>query len=507
MVVRTKIYDNLTRCIPKWAASWITLKLVLFLSACISASQPSITNHQTVTENTYHTETPDVIPSDTLALTASPIASPENPLTQTKYVLDARLDYPKKHLSVRQLTSYFNTFEEGLDELVFLVEPNWREDVFILNQAHWGNGDQIEYWTLQGGIMKVPLPSPLSPGEYIEIILEYEIDIPANPGTLGYTYRQTNLGNWYPFVPPYSPDLGWLAYQPGPVGEHIAYDTADFEVNLTLASETPLILAASTSYQRIGNTYHFQSTESRNFTLSISPSYQVLSQKIGEVEVLSYFFPETKAGGEGVLRTTAEAIKIYNQYFGPYPHSTLSVVQASFPDGMEFDGLYFLSEEFYWGYRGDNMNLLTTLSAHETSHQWWYGLLGSNQAIEPWLDEALATYSEVIYYEQMYPDLVDWWWNFRVQFYDPDEGKVNDSIYKYGSFRPYVNAIYLRGALFLSELRELIGDEAFFSALEAYAMRNRHSFVTQNDFWSIILEFSDVDLIPLQNKYFSGPNR
>ena len=39
---------------------------------------------------------------------------------------------------------------------------------------------------------------------------------------------------------------------------------------------------------------------------------------------------------------------------------------------------------------------------HETAHQWWYGLVGNDQIDEAWLDESLATYSEVIYTSEIY---------------------------------------------------------------------------------------------------------
>jgi aminopeptidase N len=49
------------------------------------------------------------------------------------------------------------------------------------------------------------------------------------------------------------------------------------------------------------------------------------------------------------------------------------------------------------------------MTPHELSHQWFYGFIGSNHALEPWLDEALATYAELLYYERYHPESVDWW--------------------------------------------------------------------------------------------------
>ena len=79
---------------------------------------------------------------------------------------------------------------------------------------------------------------------------------------------------------------------------------------------------------------------------------------------------------------------------------------------------------------------LTTIAVHETAHQWWYALIANDQALEPWVDEALCTYSEFLYYESVYAELIDWWWQYRVDFYKPD-GKIDLPIYDYHGFLPY----------------------------------------------------------------------
>ncbi|NJN43777.1 MAG: M1 family metallopeptidase [Anaerolineae bacterium] len=213
---------------------------------------------------------------------------------------------------------------------------------------------------------------------------------------------------------------------------------------------------------------------------------------VGEVEVLSYAYPETLAAGEQALHATAEALALYSDLFGAYPHQTMTVVQVNFPDGLEFDGLYFLSEQYYWGYTATisgemtAQNLLTMIAAHETAHQWWYGRLGNDQAVEPWLDETFATYSELIFYEHYYPELVEWWWGFRIDSYNPRDCCIDDSIYKYGDVRAYINAVYLRGAVFMQELRVLMGDEAFFAALRSYVESHEGGFVNGDDFWELM---------------------
>jgi aminopeptidase N len=152
---------------------------------------------------------------------------------------------------------------------------------------------------------------------------------------------------------------------------------------------------------------------------------------------------------------------------------------------------------------------LTLIAAHETAHQWWYGLVGNDQALEPWLDEAMCTYMERIFYERVYPDyppgsghpLVDWWWSYRVNFYQPT-GWVNGTIYDYSGFRPYRDAVYLNGAKFLEDLRNLIGDQTFFAFLQDYATRNAHRQATATDFFAILREHTPEDLSGLLSTYF-----
>ena len=244
---------------------------------------------------------------------------------------------------------------------------------------------------------------------------------------------------------------------------------------------------AASSQARIDESgYHFQHMAARNFVFSISPQYQVYEGEVAGIRVASYVYPEVAAGGAGVLQVALESLALYNEIYGPYPHESLTLVQSEFPDGLEYDGLVYIGQEYYWGYDGELQNILTFITAHEVAHQWWYGLVGNDPAVEPWLNEALATYSEVLYYELVHGSdaplavtpaadtLANWWWRFRVLYYDPHDGYVGDSVYQYGSWRPYINAVYLRGVLFLEDLRFLIGDAAFFDAVADYAHMRGH---------------------------------
>jgi aminopeptidase N len=90
-----------------------------------------------------------------------------------------------------------------------------------------------------------------------------------------------------------------------------------------------------------------------------------------------------------------------------------------------------------------------------------------------------------------------------VNFYDPT-GWIDGTIYDFNQFRTYRDTIYLNGAQFLDELRNLIGDQAFFAFLRDYAERNKHQVATASDFFNILQENTSKDLNGLMVKYFQS---
>ncbi len=458
-------------------------------------------------------------PDEALPSTPTPTAS----IPATQYTLEALFDYNRHYLAVEERIAYTNAAPDPLPDLLLIVEPNRWPGGFVLKALTWGDGQTIEAYSLVDNRLHIPLPQPLPPGESLDLSLSYELFLPAipepsdtlRPVPYGYTSRQTNVVDWYPYAPPYRPGSGWLAHEAWFFGEHQVYDVADYQVDIHLVEPVEgLVIAASAPAELDGDGYHYHLENARSFAWSASPLYQVHTATVGEVTVYSYAFPFSGDGGEATLRHTADALALYSELFGPYRHASLSVVEADFLDGMEYDGLFFLSRGFYNTYDGSPKGYLTAIAVHETAHQWWYGLVGNDQALEPWLDEALCTYSERLFYERVYPEesagsgqsLVDWWWAFRVDFYQP-AGWVDGSIYDYAGFRPYRDATYLRGAQFFEDLRNMIGDEAFFAFLQDYARRYAHKQASATDFFAILEEHTPADLSELLALYFASAGR
>jgi hypothetical protein len=457
---------------------------------------------------------PNVVPSLTVTPIPPAVAAPSAPTatdtrtdiqspSRTQYTLSVRMDYEQHHLAVSETITYVNRSREPLSDLLLVVEPNQTPGVFRLNQMSWTDSLPVAGFTLEGVKLEVPLPKPLAPGANVDLHLSFELGLPAQRGPFGYTMRQTNLGDWYPFAPSYRTGQGWLVHEPSVNGEYLVYDEADYQVDIGLAnSVNGLQIAASGLVGTDQGQYRYRLDAARSFAWSVSSEYAVVTGSVGTKTVVGYVFPEHLTAGEAALSTTVQALALFTELFGAYPHRDLSVVEADFADGMEYDSLYFLGQEYYAAYTGDPRGYLTTIAAHETSHQWWYGLVGNDPALEPWLDESLATYSELLFYETLYPHLADWWWEFRVRRFNP-VGWVDSTIYDHSGFRPYVDAVYLRGAFFLEDLRRTIGTEVFLAFLRDYATRNAHDEVTAEDFFSVLAEHSPADLASLLQTYFS----
>jgi len=515
------------------AITAITLLCLLSLCGCAYPTQyinhisPSSSTTSWALDNLLPTLTPSMAPNVVQPIaTATPPATSmtSTPLptstvhTGTHYQLEAVFNFYIHSLSVSEIINYSNRTLDSLDNLVLMIEPNRWQGGFALDSLNWKDGETIQDYLLEKDQLHISLRQPLLPGEQLGLKIDYQLVIPpiidatSDQRALpyGYSVRQTNLVDWYPYIAAYRSGEGWLAHPAWVFGEHQVFDVADFDVRLTLSEPVKdLQIAASALGEQNGEIYTYHLGSARTFALSASNSYTVQTAMINGVTINSYSFPYDTSGGQEVLQNTMDALSLYSTLFMPYPHPSLSIVEADFLDGMEYDGLIFLSHGFYNLYDGTPKGYLTFIAAHETAHQWWYGLVGNDQALEPWLDESLCTYMEKIFYQKIYPTqpddsgeaLSDWWQSYRVDYYEPS-GWVNGTIYDYDSFRAYRDAVYLNGARFLDDLRNIMGDEAFFGFLHDYASRNVHGMATSASFFDILRQHSTQNLDNLIAEYF-----
>jgi hypothetical protein len=472
------------------------LFLVLFLASCSVATPQPIASQTSAPTFTPAPQTSTPQPTETSA----PVLIPAH----EKYTLDTTIDYDSHRVTVNETILYPNHTGQSLEALTLLVAANLWQNCFGLTALNV-NGAPITDYTLSAHRLVVPLPTPIEPDSVSELHLTFSLSLPymdqvnsQRARIFGYSDIQMNLVNWYPFVAPFM-DGDWVVREPWSHGEYLVYPSADFEVNLTFANPENIPVVATSGFPESSTRYTL--TDGRAFAISASRDFEVSSAQVGDVTVYSYYLPIYKSAGEAAMKASAQAVQVYSEKFGAYPHKTLSVVMADFKDSMEFSAFYFHSRSFYDLYDGTPQNYLTFIAAHETGHQWWFDQVANDQALHPWLDESLTTYSEVVFYEALYPDLLPWWWSYRIDYFEPD-GFIDIPVYEGQNADTYKYIVYLNGARFLKDLRAEIGDDAFFAFLRDYFAQNRGRIAGEADFFRVLDEHTSVDYSPVVRKYF-----
>lgn len=450
-----------------------------------------------------------VEPTPTPGPTITPTATPLPVYEGTSYSMDVYLNYAEHTLAVQQRIDYTNVTSQTLPNLMLNVHPNRLKNTFELNEIKVdlaGELVQPEVFPLDV-TLRVELPRPLKPNEHVALLLDYNLNLPKIAptaqfvkGSFGYAPRSVSLGNWYPVMAPWREDKGWYGQTYFEIGDPYVTEVADYHVTIT-ATEG-IVIAGTGQETHTGSRWSYEAKQARSFAFAASNKYLVSNAQVGDVTVHSYYFPANEEAGQVALETATQAMELFTELYGPYPYADYRVIETEFGGGLEFTGLTFLGSTFYDGYDGTTRTPLIPLTAHEVSHQWFYSLVGNDQVTQPWLDEALAEYSAYLYYEHFLPDDTDWWWFYAVDQWAPT-GKVDSLIYEFrDDSRPYFDAVYRRGAQFMRDLRETMGDPAFFGFLEEYPRRYAYRLASSKDFFALVQEFTTADLVPLQEEYF-----
>ena len=391
----------------------------------------------------------------------------------------------------------------SLDELYFHLLPN--------GHGSYGNGSlNVEQVRIAGkepetalsvgdSVMMVVLPETLPPGERVQVEMEFRGVVPqdfggsatpAGYGIFNYSEGVLALSGWYPILAVYD-DQGWNLDPPSVIGDSSYSDTGFYSVDVTLPED---LIVAATGVQVGAQALdgkaqlQYESGPARDFFLVASPDFQVTSQSVGETAINSYYLEGDEQGGRKALSVASDSLKVYNEKFGPYPFTELDVVEAPMRNalGVEFPGIVLIGAKLYESPETPDFEVTV---AHETAHQWWYSVVGNDVFDEPWLDEALATYSSGLFYEftlgPQYSSGLQSYWQERYTRLVNDVGDdlVTGSLaYFEGLNRPavYGGIVYVKGALFFTALRAEIGDQAFFAGLQNY-YRSQYFRIAQAD--------------------------
>jgi hypothetical protein len=437
-----------------------------------------------------------------LILLLHPAASSSNAIPH--YDFDLRLDYPHHRLEATQSVTVPNTSGASVSDVVFNVPAAHKPGVFTLHTVEI-DGVSIKY-QLDGTILRVPLPRSLPPDESVTLALDFTVRVPEliDPqsfadANLAYTSDALMAGYWYPLLAPYQSGAGWLETPWYPIGDPFVSESADYTAVITATPGVTIVSGGDLT--RDLNVWHYELPNARTFGFIASPNYRTLSvtsdARLYEVSSL----PRHLSLAPIALRTLFKAERLFSALYGPYPYQSLRVAEFSGPWSMEFSGFFVLGASEFDDYNGTNRNRLIRITAHETSHQWWYGVVGNDQVREPWLDEGFARFNELRYYEAFAPRDVAWWWNTVIGAAQPSK-PLNSPSTAFSNHGAYLESIYNQGARYLDSLRTRLGAGTFNAFLRDLYQRSMFHLITTEDFFKILGSYTRLSERALKGRFF-----
>ena len=431
-----------------------------------------------------------------------PLASAPDAIPHYDFAIT--LDYPGHRLEAVQRVTVPNTFGVTVSDIVFNVPAAHQPGVFTLHSVEI-DGVAMKY-RLDGTILRVPLPRTLPSAESITLDLDFVVRVPEliDPqsfadANLAHTDDALMAGYWYPLLAPYRSGVGWLKTPWYPIGDPFVSESADYTAIITATPGVTIVSGGDLT--RAHNVWRYDLPQARTFGFIASPFYQTLSLTTGAKTYEISVMPRHAALAPIALQTLIKAERLFTALYGPYPYRSLRAAEFSGPWSMESAGFLVLGATEFDDYDGTNRNRLIRITAHETSHQWWYGVVGNDQVREPWLDEGLARFNELRYYEAFAPRDVTWWWNTVVGATRPSRS-LNSPSTAFSNHGAYLGSIYNQGARYLDTLRARLGAETFNAFLRDLYQRSAFHLIATADFFKILSDHTHLSERVLKGRFF-----
>lgn len=537
-----------TRCVILFSASLLLLPLWLRAFAGTGqAAHPSISgNHRAVSTPT----------------------TPQTPLNlhRADYTIAARLDIPARSVVGEEIITWMNDSRDPVSDLYLHLYMNAYRNTkstfasegelnitannsggIDINSLHIVDGadllpnstfvhpddDNADDMT----VLRVPLPRPVKPSESIRLHATFTTKLPLGIGRSNAAEGCDFyfVGQWFPKMAVYGAG-GWNAHQFHYFTEFFA-DFGEYRVALTVPQN--YIVGAtgvreSTKENPDGTmtvTYH--QADVHDFAWTASPRFLEFHRwfhhpTLPSTEIILLLQPEHRGVLNRYFSAMANALKYFGEWYGEYPYRTITVVdppRTSHAGGMEYPTLITVGSRWI---APEKILDPEDVTVHEFGHQYWYGMVASNEFEDPWLDEGFTTYSEIRIMEKVYGYTMS---SFRVAggiplyglpmltldgfpliavmdkvrvhyLYDGRIGFLrnmkNDPMARWG-FKQYnretygVNA-YDKPALMLWTLEKFLGEDTMAAIMKTYFRRYRFRHPTPKDFYAVVNEVSGRDM-------------
>jgi hypothetical protein len=355
-------------------------------------------------------------------------------------------------------------------------------------------------------ITKVVLPKPLAPGSSITITTPFHVKLPFNFSRGGYDGESFQVTQWYPKPAVYDKN-GWHPMPYLHQGEFYS-EFGSFDVRVTVpknyvvaatgelqndeekewlkgranflvgevfkkaikrintrgVKQKPVVsnvtMETKTLQYKQSNVHDFAWFADKNFVVA-TDSIQTSSGR--SIAVSSFYTPSQKALWQKSVQYAKDALQFYSNQIGEYPYSTATIVQGplSFGGGMEYPTITVISPTY-------TAESLDGTIAHELGHNWFYGILASNERQHPWMDEGLNTFYTNKYLEQKYGEqskeavLL-----FQTKAANKTDQPIKTSSEEFSESN-YGLVAYSKAAEWLKSLEEKMGKDAFSQSIQQY---------------------------------------
>ena len=361
-------------------------------------------------------------------------------------------------------------------------------------------------------VMEVELPKSVAAGAEVEFKIAFNDQLPRVVARTGYIRDFFMVAQWFPKVGVWWKNA-WNCHQFHATTEFFA-DFGTFDVKVTVPQNEIAgaggDLVSSANNPDGTKTLAFHSQDVHDFSWSVSPSFIPVEDSwtgsAGTVQIHVLMSPGHMASAPRYIQALKGTLALYDQWIGPYPYDRLTIIDPPHggfqAGGMEYPTL--ITADTTW-YMPKGALLPEDVVDHEFGHQYWYGMVATNEFEEAWLDEGINSYLEVKTMDALYGKGKSFL-NFpfmqtglqeeeRASYLQqPDTDPITRFAWQFYNDSAYGAITYGKTATVLLTLEKIIGEETVRQALHTYYLRYRFTHPTGEDFIKTVQEVSGKDL-------------
>lgn len=429
---------------------------------------------------------------------------------RSRYTIDATLDGQTGRLETVTTVRFVNDSEDVWEQVCFNdyipavqehVQPGAYEER-VLSVSDAGTGKALPFTADRNAcLICVTPPAPLAPGEEMALTIACEADVPVAEEERfqvssfdhrdGVTFK---LCQFFPILCIWE-DGAWTSHPYDFVGEAFYSVCADYSVTLRLPAELTVIASGReecVSSEEGGEAvWSIEAQNMRDLVILASSEYvEPYTGEAGGVTVRCFGTRNQRGQAKNMLQYALDSVALFEELYGEYPYDQLDLCVTRMQTnaiGIEYPGLIEI-----WETVNHTRNRLGVLVSHEVAHQWFYGVVGNDQYEEPFLDESFAQFSQCVYMDKT----LNWSRDSMARYVRVDAPllPVDLTLGDYHALggddyaKTYYNAVYLHGRTFLWEVKDAMGEDAFFEMVRAWYRENAFGVATIDGFISFLRE-------------------